>query len=127
MRVVGFAELDGYIDINSSNTDNYAGKNNPERFQQLINYAKNDLGMDLDYENASKYSCYRPVSADGIPIIGQIGQFSNLYACVGQGQLGWTLACGSGSLLSRIVLGELKSKNDGKAFDPNRFMKLGQH
>lgn len=45
----------------------------------------------------------RPMSADGVPIIGRT-HVNNLYLNTGHGPLGWTTAAGSGQLLTDILL-----------------------
>ncbi len=46
----------------------------------------------------------RPMSADGVPILGDSG-ITNLYLNCGPGHLGWTFACGLGSLLADHISG----------------------
>ena len=46
----------------------------------------------------------RPKTPDSTPIIGAT-RISNLFLNTGHGTLGWTMACGSGQLLSDIVSG----------------------
>src|SRR5690606_41488865 len=47
--------------------------------------------------------CLRPMTPDSTPIIG-VTRFKNLFLNTGHGTLGWTMACGSGKLISDIVL-----------------------
>ena len=42
------------------------------------------------------------MTPDGTPIIGQT-DLKNLYLNTGHGTLGWTMSCGSGSLISDII------------------------
>lgn len=46
----------------------------------------------------------RPMTPDGPPIIGQTAM-KNLYINSGHGTLGWTMACGSGRVVSDIISG----------------------
>jgi D-amino-acid dehydrogenase len=45
----------------------------------------------------------RAVSADGAPIIGRVGGYSNLYANCGQSFWGWTLSFGCAELLTGLI------------------------
>lgn len=51
------------------------------------------------------WSGLRPMSADGVPVIGP-SPLENLYLNTGHGHLGWTMAAGSGRAVGRLVCGE---------------------
>ncbi|MEY4474482.1 MAG: hypothetical protein RL248_249 [Pseudomonadota bacterium] len=53
---------------------------------------------------ATFWSGLRPMTPDGTPIVGRTS-FKNLYLNTGHGTLGWTMACGSGQLLTDIIYG----------------------
>ena len=54
-------------------------------------------------ENEGKvWHGFRPMSADGLPFIGDT-KIEGLFVNCGQGHLGWTLAMGSASLLADQV------------------------
>lgn len=55
-----------------------------------------------DIQQAQFWTGLRPMTPDGTPIIGPT-KFSNLYTNTGHGTLGWTMACGSGRLLSDLI------------------------
>ncbi len=46
----------------------------------------------------------RPMTPDGTPLVGQT-RYGNLYLNTGHGTLGWTMSCGSGSLLADVMTG----------------------
>ncbi|CDL80706.1 D-amino acid dehydrogenase [Xenorhabdus szentirmaii] len=54
---------------------------------------------------ASFWTGLRPMTPDGTPIVGPT-EYSNLYLNTGHGTLGWTMACGSGKLLSDLISGK---------------------
>ena len=56
-------------------------------------------------EQASFWTGLRPMTPDGTPIVGAT-PLKNLYLNTGHGTLGWTMACGSGQLLSDIISGK---------------------
>jgi glycine/D-amino acid oxidase-like deaminating enzyme len=60
----------------------------------------------------------RPMSPDGLPLIGQVRE--GLHVATGHGPYGVMLAAGTGELVAALVLGE-KPFADPKPFDPLRF------
>ncbi len=56
-------------------------------------------------EHATFWSGLRPMTPDGTPVVGQT-PLKNLFLNTGHGTLGWTMACGSGQLLSDIISGK---------------------
>ena len=46
----------------------------------------------------------RPATPNNVPVIGRT-RLRNLYLNTGHGTLGWTLACGSGSVLADLISG----------------------
>ncbi len=61
----------------------------------------------------------RPYTCDGVPIIGR-AHLVNVYVNAGHGHLGWTLAAGSGKLLSQLVSGTTPDI-DPAPYSPMRF------
>jgi len=57
-----------------------------------------------DVGAASFWTGLRPMTPDGTPIVGPTG-VRGLWLNTGHGTLGWTMACGSGKLLSDLVSG----------------------
>ncbi|ELY4480288.1 D-amino acid dehydrogenase [Cronobacter turicensis] len=55
-------------------------------------------------EQAKFWTGLRPMTPDGTPVVGRT-EFKNLWLNTGHGTLGWTMACGSGQLLSDIISG----------------------
>ena len=55
-------------------------------------------------EQATFWTGLRPMTPDGTPIVGRT-PYKNLWTNTGHGTLGWTMACGSGQLLSDLISG----------------------
>ncbi|EES9029221.1 D-amino acid dehydrogenase [Escherichia coli] len=55
-------------------------------------------------EQATFWTGLRPMTPDGTPVVGRT-RFKNLWLNTGHGTLGWTMACGSGQLLSDLLSG----------------------
>ncbi|SOY55914.1 D-amino acid dehydrogenase [Cupriavidus taiwanensis] len=58
-----------------------------------------------DVSQATFWTGLRPMTPDGTPIVGPT-QMRGLWLNTGHGTLGWTMACGSGKLLSDLVSGK---------------------
>lgn len=56
-------------------------------------------------EQATFWTGLRPMTPDGTPIVGRT-HMSNLWLNTGHGTLGWTMACGSGQLISDVISGK---------------------
>ena len=92
IRVGGMAELSGFN----------LGLNEDRR--GTLEMVTRDLLPGGDLEQASFWTGLRPMTPDSTPIIGAT-QYKNLFLNTGHGTLGWTMACGSGKLISDLVLG----------------------
>ena len=89
----GMAELSGF-DVTL----------NPQR-RATLEMVTQDLFAGGDLPNASFWTGLRPMTPDSTPIIGAT-RYRNLFLNTGHGTLGWTMACGSGKLISDLVLGK---------------------
>jgi len=93
LRAAGTAELTGYdTSVNSVRCAAIA-----RRIRDLFPA----LGGITTVEN---WAGLRPATPDNVPVIGKT-RFRNLYLNTGHGTLGWTLACGSGSVLADLISG----------------------
>lgn len=91
IRVGGMAELSGFN--HGLNMDRRA----------TLEMVTQDLFPGGDMQQASFWTGLRPMTPDSTPIIGAT-RFSNLFLNTGHGTLGWTMACGSGKLISDLVM-----------------------
>ncbi len=55
-------------------------------------------------EQATFWTGLRPMTPDGTPVVGRTA-YKNLWLNTGHGTLGWTMACGSGQLISDSISG----------------------
>jgi len=92
IRVGGMAELAGF-DLNLR-----------AKRRATLEMVVNDLFPGGDTAAASFWTGLRPMTPDGTPVVGPT-QYSNLFLNTGHGTLGWTMACGSGRVLSDLMLG----------------------
>jgi D-amino-acid dehydrogenase len=94
IRVAGTAEFTGY-DLSLPDA----------RIRNLVQLVKQVLPTwGLDPAKAKPWCGLRPMSVDCVPIVGPT-PIGNLWVNTGHGHLGWTLALGSGQLLSDLMTG----------------------
>ncbi|WP_104472518.1 D-amino acid dehydrogenase [Acinetobacter indicus] len=91
IRVGGMAELSGFN----------LGLNQDRR--ATLEMVTKDLFPGGDLPQASFWTGLRPMTPDSTPIIGGT-RYKNLFLNTGHGTLGWTMACGSGKLISDLVM-----------------------
>ncbi len=93
IRVGGMAEIVGFnLDL-------------PERRRKTLEMVVRDLYPRGGHiEQASFWTGLRPMTPDGTPVIGPT-RLRNLWLNTGHGTLGWTMACGSGKLITDLVSG----------------------
>lgn len=91
IRVGGMAELSGFN----------LGLNQDRR--ATLEMVTKDLFRGGDLPQASFWTGLRPMTPDSTPIIGGT-RYKNLFLNTGHGTLGWTMACGSGKLISDLVM-----------------------
>lgn len=93
VRLTSVAEVAGY------NTDFTAAD-----FVHIINSARELFPHGMAFDRTEYWSCLRPATPDGPPIIGPT-PVRNLWVNAGQGYLGWTMCCGSARLLADQIAG----------------------
>ena len=93
IRVGGTAELSGY------NT-----RLHPARRATLELSARSLFPAGGDYTNVTFWTGMRPMTPDGTPIVGA-SRYRNLWFNTGHGTLGWTMACGSGRVVTDLITG----------------------
>ncbi len=94
IRVGGTAELAGFsMDLRESRRD-------------TLNHVVTDLfPKGGDVSKASFWCGLRPMTPDGTPIVGAT-PYANMLLATGHGTLGWTMAAGTGRIISDLVSGK---------------------
>jgi len=108
MRMTAIAEFSGY--------DN---AHRPEDFQGMIDAARDLYPDSCDFAKPSYWSCLRPMTPDGPPIVGR-GKQKNLWLNTGHGHMGWTMACGTGRIATDLIQGR-EPEIDVSGMGPERF------
>jgi D-amino-acid dehydrogenase len=78
----------------------------PDRFRTVLRALRELFPEASDPNHVEHWAGLRPMTPDGPPILGAT-QIPNLFLNVGHGAQGWSMACGSGRILSRLVVGLL--------------------
>ena len=110
LRMTGFAEIAGYDTV--------------PRARRMRAFARAFTGLFPQLEDRlsridlKPFCCLRPVTPDGLPIIGR-SRFRNLYYNVGHGHLGWTLAHGSARIVAAAIAGR-DPDIDATSYAPRR-------
>ena len=102
LRVAGVAEFAGM--------DLTIPESRIRYLQELLQSVFPELARDEVMSHAVSWTGLRPMSADGVPVLGPT-PIENLYINTGHGHLGWTMACGSGQLLADLITGQGSALN----------------
>ena len=78
----------------------------PERLQILIDGAKRYLHDPVTEPFLETWFGWRPMSCDGVPMIGRIPKLENAWIAAGHSMLGLSMAPGTGRLLAELLTGE---------------------
>lgn len=96
IRVAGTAEFAGH--------DATLRPARIENLYSLLDAVYPEFASRLDRRSAKPWCGFRPMSADGVPILGST-QVPGVFLNTGQGHLGWTMAAGSGKAVADSVVG----------------------
>lgn len=111
LRVAGTAEFAGFKSgITSERTDYLIG---------LVRAVFPRFAETIDGKRIDPWAGLRPLSADGIPMIGKT-HVDGVYVNTGHGGLGWTQAPGSSKALADLIAG-VEPEFDLSAFSASRF------
>ena len=111
LRVAGTAEFAGFdLKLTPSRIDNLF---------QLLTRLYPGYAPHLQREEASRWCGLRPMSVDGVGIMGRT-QIPNLFFNTGHGPLGWTMAAGAGRLVADEIL-ERPTEIDLAPYRADRF------
>ncbi len=118
---IGFTPFHGAVRV--IGTMEFSGINqrlDPRRIAILERAARRYLPGALEGTERADWVGMRPVTPDGLPAIGRLPGFPNVYVATGHQMLGVTLAPSTGHALAQLVL-EGRSETDLTPFDPARF------
>ena len=111
LRVAGTADFCGF--------DQRIDAGRIDYMERLVEAVFPKFARTMDRGAITPFAGLRPLSADGLPMIG-VTSAPNVYANTGHGGLGWTLAAGSARALVDQILGQ-QPAIDLESFSPLRF------
>lgn len=113
--------ISGGVDfVSQRKTNEVSARDQKKRYDWLLAQAKLMFPEGyLDVANMHTHTCWRPVTADDVPLIGRT-KIQNLYVNAGHGSKGWTLSFGAGALLADEISGR-RPQLDMTKFGPDRF------
>lgn len=117
LRVGGMAELAGF---------NHRLR--PQRRATLEKVVRDLFPQAGPVSDGSFWTGLRPMTPDGTPLIGPTA-IDGLWLNTGHGTLGWTMACGSGQVLTDLLLGRtpaIRADDLGLARDRGASSAMGQ-
>lgn len=88
----------------------YDTSHRPSDFAHMLSVARELFPRGADYDRPSYWSCLRPMTPSGAPILGKT-RHRNLYLNTGHGHMGWTMACGTARIVADIVCGRQPEHN----------------
>ena len=87
----------GMVDMGSE------GSATDKQRQDMLIAQVRELFPEWDFSAAKRWTGLRPATPKGLPMIGKSPAAANLWVNLGQGALGFTLACGSARVLSTLM------------------------
>ncbi|EGZ29209.1 hypothetical protein PHYSODRAFT_537611 [Phytophthora sojae] len=113
--------VSGGVDfVSQKKTGEVSPREQKKRYDWLLAQAKLMFPDGyLDVAKMQPHTCWRPVTADDVPLIGRT-KIRNLYVNAGHGSKGWTLSFGAGALLADEISGS-RPQLDMTKFAPDRF------
>lgn len=112
----GFTRFGGTMEIAGINDT--INKTRVEAIANAVTKYYPELALPKD-EKEGAASGLRPVSPDGLPYIGKSAKCSNLIIASGHAMMGWTMATGTGKVVSELV-SEKNLSLDLTMFSPDR-------
>ena len=96
-----------YTFVRFAGTMEFSGVNRvmrPQRLRQLTSAAREVFPGIGSARPSSEWCGLRPMSVDGLPIVGPLGGVEGLSVATGHGMLGLTLAPVTGEMIAKLVL-----------------------
>ncbi|MEM7045239.1 MAG: FAD-binding oxidoreductase, partial [Pseudomonadota bacterium] len=104
------------LPVDPSAVDSHAAAT--ERLQAMAAALSPDL---VDAEVLMAAACYRPVTRDGLPLLGAIPGIEGAYIATGHSVWGMLNAPASGEAMTGLILGGRSRSVDTSPFEPSRF------
>lgn len=112
----GFSRFSGTMEIGGINA-----KVNSVRVNAIANAVQHYYeGISINENELNDASSgLRPLSPDGLPYIGRVDKYKNLTVATGHAMMGWTMATGTGKIVSELI-SEKETSLNLESFLPGR-------
>jgi D-amino-acid dehydrogenase len=110
----GAVRFAGTMELSGINTDL-----NPRRMVGIRKGIQQYLSMPIG-EQGTEWVGMRPLTPDGLPMLGRVPGFDNLFVATGHAMLGVTLAPVTGDTMADLITGT-RASSTLAAFEPGRF------
>ena len=77
----------------------------PADFKTVLKTINELFPNAADYAGAERWAGLRPMTPSSVPVMGRTRKYSNLLLNTGHGHVGWTMSCGSGKVVTDLLLG----------------------
>jgi D-amino-acid dehydrogenase len=111
---------DGYRLGSMMEFNGYDERHDRRRLEILRSAARRYLHDPLGAPEQEEWWGWRPMSVDGVPIVGPAPALGNVMIATGHSMLGLTLACATGQLVAEL-LGGRTPHLDPRLYSPARF------
>lgn len=104
-RLIAYSRLGDRLRV--ACTAEFAGydrSHKPSDFRALLATIKELFPQGADYDKAEYWAGLRPMMPSSVPVLGRTQRFSNLLLNTGHGHVGWTMSCGSGKVVTDLLL-----------------------
>ena len=102
-RIAGFGELVGYRD---------KAVDVPSLGPKVLSRYGRTLFPDSDASEKSALQCFRPMSPDDIPLVGEVSSVPGLFLHTGHGTLGWTLCLATSECVAQALCDKIQGIED---------------
>ena len=82
----------------------YDRTHKPEDFAAMLRVVKQLFPNGADFSEPDYWAGLRPMTPENTPILGK-SRHRNLFFNTGHGHMGWTMACGTASVVADIMAG----------------------
>jgi glycine/D-amino acid oxidase-like deaminating enzyme len=128
-----FPRADGttYVAISSSQdplpVDPAEVRPDPRAIEQLQTICERLSPALVEAKVVARQACYRPVTPDGLPLIGRVPGVEGAYVATGHSVWGVLNAPASGEALAELIVDGVAHSTDLRPFDPVRLRPLDPH
>jgi D-amino-acid dehydrogenase len=103
VRLAGFGEIVGF----PKGEDDYL-KSTDMAMDIFQKYTSAIFAKELNFSPDFVIPCYRPMSPDDLPLVGEVTSFPGLYFHTGHGTLGWTLCLTTAHCLAQDICDDIE-------------------